>query len=190
MFEWLKKAWHATKAWGAGVSAYVTTLFNTEGTFAEANSAAIKAYDREYDRSMGVAEPSVRVVAQQLGRGDFEGALDTTGRGVENVGTRIANAVLGRNQAGGAKPNRGNEEDIRAEQQRADERKQAQAERRAVNAAGRNAVRHKHGIKGHEAVDSDALSKAKEKTAPQQGFWQKLTGGKKAKDQTPTQGRH
>ena len=80
MFENLKKTWNKVKAWGAGVSAYVTTLFTTPGEFSEAQNAASQAYDRAYARSMGASNPSIGGAIRQMGRGDAGGAIEQAGR--------------------------------------------------------------------------------------------------------------
>ena len=84
MWEKLKHAANAVKAWGAGVGAYVTTLFSTPGTFGEASQAASNAYGGAYRQSMDNSEPSISGAARTAAHGNL-------GQAAQQVGDRVGN---------------------------------------------------------------------------------------------------
>ena len=190
MLETLKKAWHRTKAWGAGASAYVTALFNTAGTFTEASAAASSAYDRAYDRSIGASRPSLTGVLRQAVRGNFSDAASQAIEAVEQHMDHEPNVNI--DQARQAA--RAREESQHARKDQAREHKQA--ERHDERAASRDATRTKHhlpknskGAKADQAI-ADTQHASRGVDTAKGGFVERLFGnGKKTQNTAQTRSK-
>ena len=178
MFEGLKKAWHATKAGVLAVGAWIGE-FVTTGDLSRAN----RQFERTYDQKR--AEYSAGDRFGQSGASVVRGAAGVI-NDVEDLITGHESHTPTHDRQTSREANA---REAAQAAQATEERHQAQAERRAVNATGRNEMRNKYGLKGHETVDQAALDRAQVKAKPK-GFWQKLTGDKKAKAQTQTQERN
>jgi|GEM_PF-5288038 len=168
MFENLKKAWNATKAWAQGVSAYVTTLFTTEGTFEEANRAAMLEYRRVYNNIVG--EESLRRLPDQVRMGDVRGVLNTVGNALSRGATRVNNQVE-------------RELDIRVG---GEQRTQmAQEAERAQDVAALQAIKVERNSARENSVGARMCEKyrntktPKKNTKPKKNFLQKLMEGRK-----------
>lgn len=96
MFENLKKAWNVTKAWGAGVAAFVPALFARDEygngrPFEESLEHASGAYKEAYQKSKDANEPSPMGFARQVVSGDLGGLTNTLESGVKKAAKRVAN---------------------------------------------------------------------------------------------------